>query len=156
VAALTGVRPLSVSSDLIAVCAFRGAVLQRRLAETWGEAATSRSGERRLVEVYPAGALRVWGLPARGYKRRGGGDVRRVIVEEVARRAPWLEIGPDDLERCRHRDHDLDALVAALVTRAAAAGASTAPGVDDIDAARREGWIHLPIVGLDALGDLAS
>jgi hypothetical protein len=152
VAARTGVRPLSVSSDLIAVCAFRGAVLQRRLAAVWGEPAVSRSGEGRLVEVYPAGALRTWGLPARGYKRRTGAALRETIVAQVTSRAPWLDIDPGDLDRCRRRDHDLDALVAALAARAAAVGASTGPGGDDLDAARREGWIHLPTVDLDGLG----
>ncbi|MGH9245382.1 MAG: DUF429 domain-containing protein [Acidimicrobiales bacterium] len=153
VAAVTGVRPLSVSSDLIAVCAFRGAVLQAGLAARWGEA-PARDGSGRLVEVYPAGALRVWGLPARGYKGRRGAAVRSAIVDALVAACPWLAIAAEAVERCRRRDHDLDALVAALVTRAAAIGATARPDPAEAEAAVREGWIHLPTAGLGDLGNV--
>jgi hypothetical protein len=151
VLASTGVRPLSVASDLIAVCAFRAAGLQARLGRP------ARDGSDGLVEVYPAGALRVWGLPATRYKGSKGAAARAVLVESVLARGPWLGMGDDDVDRCRRRDHDLDALVAALVARVAALGHTARP-VDpvDVDAARREGWIHLPNVPLESLGTVGS
>jgi predicted nuclease with RNAse H fold len=135
VALRTGVRPLSASSDLLAVCAFRAARLQGALG------VAARDGSDRLVEAYPAGALRVWGLPATGYKRTRGAAVRAAIVESLERLCPWLSFDADAL---RHRDHDLDALLCALVARAAATGRTVLPTPDQATLAAREGWIHLP------------
>ena len=64
----TGRWPLSVSSDRIAIPAMRAAALFSRLAEQ-GEI-VRRDGSGKVVEVYPAAALRVWGFNADGYKRR--------------------------------------------------------------------------------------
>jgi predicted nuclease with RNAse H fold len=133
VASMTGVRPLSVSSDLIGVCAFRAARLRSMFP---------------AVEVYPAGALRVWGLPATGYKGVRGAPVRREIVAGVLRRCPWLAVDEDLLIR---RDHDLDALLCALVARAVATGRTHQPPPDAAEVAAREGWIHLPTCGLEEL-----
>jgi predicted nuclease with RNAse H fold len=135
VASMTGVRPLSVSSDLIGVCAFRAARLRSMFP---------------AVEVYPAGALRVWGLPATGYKGLRGAPVRREIVAGVLRRCPWLTVDEAALLR---RDHDLDALLSALVARAVATGRSHPPPADAADVAAREGWIHLPSCRLEDLAD---
>ncbi len=80
----TGRWPLSVSADKLGVVAMRCALLQERFAaEVWDGERQPRGGTGRLVETYPAAALRVWGLPGDGYKgkepeRRA---VRRVIVD---------------------------------------------------------------------------
>lgn len=129
----TGARPLSVSSDLIANCAFRAARLERALGPG------SRAGQGRLAEVYPAGALRSWGMPATGYKGREGAGVRAVIIEAI--RQEWLSVDEAALQR---RDHDLDALICALVARAVATGRTEKPSPEQADAAAREGWIHIP------------
>ena len=60
-------QPMSASADLLGHVAMRCALLQRDWAERWGGAAP-RDGSGRLVEVYPAAALRAWHLPERGYK----------------------------------------------------------------------------------------
>ena len=68
--------PLSVSTDRIAYPAMR---MARILGEVVGEP-IDRSGAGKFVEVYPAAALRVWGLRHRGYKRgadRPGAPGRR-------------------------------------------------------------------------------
>jgi predicted nuclease with RNAse H fold len=135
VASMTGVRPLSVSSDLIGVCAFRAARLRSMFP---------------AVEVYPAGALRVWGLPATGYKGLRGAPVRREIVDGLRRRCPWLTF--DEVALIR-RDHDLDALLCALVARAVATGRTHPPPEDAAEVAAREGWIHLPSCRLEDLAD---
>lgn len=131
VASMTGVRPLSVSSDLIGVCAFRAARLPFS-----------------AVEVYPAGALRMWGLPATGYKGVRGAPVRAQIVQGLVRRCPWLTVDAVALQR---RDHDLDALLCALVARAVATGRTHLPPSDVEETTKREGWIHLPSCRLEAL-----
>jgi predicted RNase H-like nuclease len=68
--------------------------------------------------------------------------------ENTGTAAPWLAV---DAAALRRRDHDLDALICALVGRAAATGRTRRPAEDQRDRARREGWIHVPTVGLDAL-----
>jgi predicted nuclease with RNAse H fold len=133
VAHVTGVRPLSVSSDLIAVCAYRAARLLTALRAI--------APDVPVVEVYPAGALRAWKMPATGYKGVAGVAVRGQLVDELVRRCAWLSC---DVAQLLRRDHDLDALLSALVGRAIATGRTQAPSGEQADAASREGWIHLP------------
>jgi hypothetical protein len=59
-------QPLSVSSDRIAVTAWRCARLLTRLAVNGVDVA--RDGSGLVVEVYPAAALRRWLLDPKGYK----------------------------------------------------------------------------------------
>ena len=82
--------PLSVSTDRIALPAMRAMALLRR------HGVTDRSGDGRFFEVYPAGSLKAWGLPHRGYKgsetraspphRHTPPSPRRPAVAEVSRR----------------------------------------------------------------------
>ena len=44
-------------------------------------------------------------------------------------------------------DHTIDALLAALVARAIAIGETVAPSAEQLEVARREGWIHVPREG---------
>jgi hypothetical protein len=109
-----------------------------------------------VVEVYPAVALAVWGLPHRGYK---GGDVasRAVLaglVAAVGEGCRGLEVPAEVEDRCRVSDHAFDALVAALVARAAFLGLVGRPGPEDAVAAREEGWIAVPRGG--SLGQLVG
>ncbi len=62
----TGLTPLSVSTDRIAYPALRWAGIEARLRDMGTEVA--RDGAGVVCEVYPAAALKVWGLPHRGYK----------------------------------------------------------------------------------------
>src|SRR5579862_2501419 len=60
-------RPLSVSSDLIGVCAMRAAGLLAAMTKAGLE--VDRSGvSGRIAETYPAAAIKHWGLAAGGYK----------------------------------------------------------------------------------------
>ncbi len=141
--------PLSVSSDRIAVCAWRCARLLTRLsADLGGNRAAARE---RAVEVYPAAALAMWGLPSGGYKAASGPaaaaatDVRRTIVDGLVDAAgPWLTVPSGTRDACVAGDDALDAMISGLVARAAATGLSLAPPAADADVVRREGWIHLP------------
>lgn len=135
----TGLVPLSVAADRIAHAALRLTAVLARL--TGRGINCARDGSGRVAEVYPAAALKSWGLPFRGYKGPAGQGVREVMVARLAEHAPWLELG-GARELCVRSDDALDALVCALVARAVAQGASARP-VDRVQA-RREGWIHLP------------
>ena len=111
-----------------------------------------RSGAGQVVEVYPAGALKLWGLPHRAYKRRDQRAALAALLLELRERAGpslWLDATAEDALRAR--DHAFDALVAALVARAAVLGRTTAPPPDVSTLARVEGWVHLPTCRLDEL-----
>ena len=137
--------PLSVSTDLIAVTAMRAV---RLLAEAATGETIDRSGVGRFVEVYPAAALHVWGFPSRGYKRAKGTAVRSQLVRDLTERtADWLTLSEEDWARCKASDDMLDALVAALVARAAAIGRCEPIPPEDRELAKEEGWIALPQTG---------
>lgn len=152
----TGARPLSVATDRLGMTALRCAVLLQRLAadrETRGRV-VDRSGQypSAVVEVYPAMALRVWGLARPGYKTTP--DARRTLIADLEQAAPWLELGA-------HRDlmttsaDALDAVLAALVALAHRRGASIPPAPHQRALAASEGWIAIPTVSLAQLGALA-
>jgi predicted nuclease with RNAse H fold len=143
----TGLWPLSVSTDRIGVCAFRCA----RLLARWG--VVDRAGGAGVAEVYPAAALRCWGLAARGYKARepAAHEARAAIVAGLRARCGWLELSDADVAACVAVDDVLDALVCALLARAVHAGATAQPPAALSEVAREEGWIHLPTDEIDAL-----
>jgi Protein of unknown function (DUF429) len=155
----TSVWPLSVSSDRIAVCAWRCANLLRAHSERTGwkldrigvpppDAARSPGG---VVEVYPAAALALWGLPHKGYKSTSAAaavaarEKRIAIIAELEQAAAtWLTLTDDVREACIDSDDAFDALVSSLVACAAAADLTVKPLAQQRGAAQREGWIHLP------------
>ncbi len=138
---VTGITPLSVSSDAIAIPATRCALLIDRLG------VKDRSGDGRVQEVYPAAALSKWGLPHRGYKGRENAGALGTLLASLRDRAPWLQISTRDEQLCAVNDDAFDALVASLVARAASRGLTLRPQEDELAAARVEGWIALPVIG---------
>jgi predicted nuclease with RNAse H fold len=159
-----GSTPLSVSSDLIGVVAMRGAWLQTAWAQRWG-GLESRDGSGRLIETYPAAALRAWGfLARRGVRYKGGGtqdaresqrEERRRILDEIeVHSSAWLQVTPELRDAAIASDHELDALVSALVALAARAAATYPVPTESKEAARREGWIHVPCEEFSSLGKL--
>lgn len=138
--------PLSVSTDRIALAALRCAGLLQALG------VDDRSGARRVVEVYPAAALHAWGLTHRGYKPREGVSVPAnpalaALLEDLLSRCPWLGLPDDAYRLCARNDDAFDALIAAIVARAAAQGRTVRPMGDDAERATREGWIAVPVPG---------
>jgi hypothetical protein len=138
-----GRRPLSVSTDKIGVPAMRAA---RLLGLVDGN--LDRSGGGRLVEVYPAASLTVWGFNANRYKGRIGADTRMRLVEAFRLATNnWVVLSDECYAACVADDNAFDALIGALTARAASIGLCKAVPADAIDAARSEGWIALPVRG---------
>jgi Protein of unknown function (DUF429) len=135
-----GLTPLSVAADRIAWPAMRAAALLSRLAP---DGPPDRGGTGRVVEVYPAASLRVWGLPHRGYKGPSHSAELQALAGELRAKAPWLDLSGYETPFATI-DHCFDAVVAALTTRAAALGLTHPPTDEQADAAAREGWIAVP------------
>ena len=139
----TGLIPLSVSADRLAHPAMRCAVIQAKIARDVGPQA--RDGSGHLAEVYPAASLKLWGIPARGYKGRGAPEVEKLsrILDALTEAAPWLDLAG-------YRDHlaasdDMfDAVIASLTARAVSLGQTLRPPDGQAARALTEGWIHLP------------
>jgi predicted nuclease with RNAse H fold len=140
----TGIWPLSPSSDRIAVCAWRCAAL----LASWG--VHDPLGADRVVEAYPAAAMRCWGLPSRGYKaqapqaRARTADVRAQIIAGLRVHCPWLALTDPQWDACLSSHDLLDALICALVARATCVDATLAPSTSTAGHAAQEGWIQLP------------
>lgn len=142
-----GLNPLSVSTALIALPALRCAGLLRRLG------VRDRATDPRGHEVYPAAALAAWGLASRGYRGPARATVREASVDCLLKLAPGLELSEPHRIALAGSADALDALVCALVARAAALDLTTLPSPDGRERATREGWIHVPV---GALVDLLS
>jgi hypothetical protein len=140
--------PLSVAADRIAMPAFRSAQLLARV----DDGAIDRSGTGRIVEVYPAAALVIWGehgsLVSSGYKGTAGRAVRRKLVADLLGMTKgWFRSTKALCVRCHASDHVFDALIAAFVARASALGLCEPIPEEERDLAAREGWIALPQPG---------
>jgi predicted nuclease with RNAse H fold len=141
---------MSVSADRLGLTARRTAQLREHAFESSG-VRFDRSGADRVAEVYPSGALLLWGIERGAYKtsqdpsrREAESGARAELVAALEAKAPWLGWAPDAREACVQSDDALDALLAALIARAAALGLTFSPPPEDLELARQEGWIHLP------------
>ncbi len=117
---LPGLVPLAVGADRIAAVAMRAAVLLAALADA-GQP-VDRSGGGRLVEVYPAAALRVWGLASRSYKGGGNRPALSLLVDELQAALPSLAWQGHE-RTCRESDDAFDAVVCAIGNYSAGFGA---------------------------------
>ena len=135
--------PLSVSTDRIALPAMRAAALLSRQRTP-----VPRDGSATVVEVYPAAALRRWGFTSRQYKGGENDASRTTLVTTLLYEArAWLRVSPKDVALCRTSDDAFDALVCALVARAAAISLVEEIPPEEHWAALSEGWIALPLEG---------
>ena len=147
--------PLSVSTDRIAYCAMRCAVILGDLSRVLDRAELARDGSGRVAEAYPDAALRRWlpdlwaGAPKDSYKGSAATAVARrelLLAGLLDRLGPAFTIAPHEQRACVDSDDVLDALVCALLARAVQQMGGTlwpAPG-EQTELARTEGWIHLP------------
>jgi hypothetical protein len=134
-----GANPMSVSANMIGATAMRAAWLLSQAQEAG--VAIDRSGMTgKVVEVYPGAALRRWGLSPAGYK---SGDAVAAHLQQLF---TALTRGTHmTLASAVSNDHELDALVCAVVARMARTGLTHDIPAEHRDVARREGWIHLPV-----------
>jgi predicted nuclease with RNAse H fold len=143
--------PLSPSTDRISLTAWRLAGL-REAAFARSHLRFDRAGGDQVVEAYPAATLLLWGLPRAGYKFDA--DAREQLLDSIEAEAPWLAWEPGAREACASSGDCLDAVLCALVARAAALGLTEPPPTEALELARIEGWIHLPRKG--CLAELAT
>lgn len=143
--------PLSPSTDRIALTAWRLAGLREAACARSG-VRFDRSGADRVLEAYPAAALALWELPRERYK--ASAEAREELLATLETTAPWLDWEPGAREACLDSDDALDAVLCALIARAAALGLTEPSPPERQRLARAEGWIHLPRRG--SLGELAS
>ncbi len=144
---LTGLRPLSVSADRIGSAAMRCAALLSTL--TRAGTPIDRTGESGpVVEVYPAAALRIWGLPSNGYKGNKPAERQRreQLVHQIVTTLPWLDLGAHAPAMAAD-DDALDAVLCAVVAGLAVLGRCEPMPEDRRAEAEVEGWIALPRAG---------
>lgn len=142
--------PLSVSSEKIALCAMRCAMLLTDIGAHHGDEAVARDGTGLCCEVYPDPALRYWtaGPPPvlrqrESYKDKAS-EKRRELGDAIIKQLPITDEGAL-LDRLAAQDDFLDALICALVARAAEVGLTQGPETEtEVERAPLEGWIHLP------------
>lgn len=138
----TGMTPLSVATDKIAYPALRWAVLAANLSAAGLD--LTRDGTGRACEVYPAAALRIWGLPDRGYKGQKGRGQRERIVAGLTAMAPFLRWN-GYRSVCLEHDDGLDAVLSALIAAQVVAGRYEPPPPQARRRVAVEGWICLPV-----------
>jgi hypothetical protein len=144
----TGQAPLSAVTDRLIWPTMRCHRLLSRLQPQ----PVDRTGAGRVVEVYPAAALLRWlgsdfGGTVPSYKdgKPGRREARAQIVTALAdKTAAVLELAAEFRDRCIEDDDVLDALVCALIARAADIRRVDAIPPGSRWAAAREGWITLP------------
>lgn len=142
----TGRWPLNVSTDRLGLTAMRCAELLDTLDRRGLD--VDRSGAGRVVEVYPAATLRLWGFDTRAYKIDSARHI--ILLDDLRCRAPWLDLG-DHATLLVSNDDPLDSPIACLATHAHALGRSHTLPAELRDQARREGWVALPTCGLEQL-----
>jgi hypothetical protein len=154
----TGKRPLSVSTNLIAIPAMRCATLLTDIARHRGVDAVARGGSGLCCEVYPDPALRHWTggsvawTDGKSYKGPTNSEKRRALLRVLTDDFPIAD-PQGALEQVELEDDYLDALICALVARAAELGQTYLPEKgEQSDLAEVEGWIHLPSGPLADLG----
>lgn len=146
-----GLTPLSVSTDRIGIVAMHCARLLAAVHQELGEP-VDRSGQGRILEAYPAAALRSWqispGTSEDPGTYKGDSEAARTrrewVLEQINRHtSAWLEINPKVNVVCIDSDDCLDALICALIARAA--DRDQLESIDDPDGlASSEGWIRVP------------
>ncbi len=144
-----GAQPLSVSTDRIGVAAMRGARIQHLCRAAGTE--IDRSGTSgKIAEVYPAAALRRWGLTSSGYKGRPNIVACHALAAELTSRCgPLAQAVEERLVGCD--DDALDSVICAIVARAVLQGRTTASPAEHLAVARREGWIHVPTADIEII-----
>ena len=111
--------------------------------------ATASDPDVTLLELMPGALLKTLGLPYKGYKRgMHAAERREEILDHLASASgvPTPNLEPVRLG-CLANDDCLDSVVAAVGAAcwAVDSGRFRHPGVDEMAAAKLEGWIYVPL-----------
>lgn len=137
-----GWNVLTASADKLGVTAMRMADIEMKLATAYGIRVDRSGMSGRVLETYPAGAVRMWTDSGRPTKKSAP-DMFLPLVDEID--ATWTG---DSRHHLMNSDHAFDALVAAFVAWARDTGATHPPvAAQERRAAATEGWLHLPKAG---------
>ncbi len=149
-----GYKPLDVGADRIARTAEATLRLMQEVRSQgpWDIPLAWAPGDAKvaMIEVYPAATLQARDLVPRGYK----GDKR----EHVQRRAELLDGVRSELKleiadaALLSTDHALDAVLCLIAGADFLRGEVVQPAADELELARREGWIWFRPRPLDASG----
>ncbi|MFI5306758.1 MAG: DUF429 domain-containing protein [Polyangiales bacterium] len=137
-----GKLPLEVGADRIARTAHAALRLLgevRRLSRRRVELCWAPGKPGGAIEVYPAATLLSRGISARGYKHDDaeGRKARQEILERLGSELRFAR--PHDRDQVLEDQHMLDAVICTIAAADFARGEALLP--DDVEAARREGWI---------------
>jgi hypothetical protein len=153
-------NPLSVSSDRIASTAMFCAQLLEEIAR-YRQLGRSldRTGGDRVVECYPAAALKIWAPSVKSFKGKDelALQVRQQFLGALVAPAGWLVASDSEVTQLVDDENLFDALICSLVARAVALGREFVGPTTFSEAERpqveREGWIYLPAANsLQGLG----
>lgn len=128
----TGLGGFNVSFDKLGATAAAWSVIEHALAEDHGPEMDRSGVSGSIVETWPAAAWRIWEVVPLGRLDWEG------VLLSLHGRVIDAAIGQS------RTAHDRDALVCALVAFARANGWTEPIPADLVEAATREGWIHLP------------
>jgi len=135
-----GKQTLDVGADRIARTAYAALILLQELREITGHMIPLAWHSRlehsvAAIEVYPAGTLRAYGLPASGYKKEDRRHVRHAIISGIRRHIQL----PDDLSILYDNSDVLDAAICVLAATDFLSGNVISP--TNQKTAQKEGWI---------------
>ncbi len=91
------------------------------------------------IEVYPAATLRVHGLPDTGYKKKEHDQERRYILNQLTKKG--IQLSSESRRMCMVHVDALDAVICVLAGVDFLQGEAVAPRDDQLEAAKKEGWI---------------
>lgn len=133
-----GKQPLDVGADRIARTAHAALEVLNAVRERVPVTLGWQPGNveaKQAIEAYPAATLTALGLRSTGYKTREAKSVRRELLASLP-----IESVPDEVVRAATDSDDvLDAVLCVLGAGDFATGNAVAP--DDLELAKREGWI---------------
>lgn len=145
-------QPLDVGADRIARTAHRalrllgelGTALSQPISLAWKPSLHGVTA----IEVYPAATLISYGIPARCYKDEGGTNARTNIVNRLD---DHITLSDEQSRLACVADADvLDAVVCILAGADFLRERAVAPREQDMEVARKEGWIWCRNLGASA------
>jgi len=145
IASNVGIYPLAVAANLIGATAIRCARLVHRLGVAVD---TGRVDARPFVsEVYPAAALKRWGLSYRLYKGRALAVDRSALIDSLVQAGLPVALQAETRRVIEASDDALDGLLCSLVARAVAIGLTDDAPEALLAVTATEGWIRVPRAG---------